>query len=382
MPLPTLPESPTRPGEFSHFFTNFMTLFRGRRDTAEIRAIAHAAVAQRDEAITEFESHLHTLSAFFANTSGTRHAVPQLEQWPTRQIEALRAEHGGVLLAAFHFGKHREVLSDLCTLGIPFVAPVAKRSYFDAPLAFEQGPAACRDAAQMLEVEDRQVGRKLAMALKRGRAGLIYVDGNMGPDGHLVEEGATEVEFMGLRIRVKTGIARLALAMRLPILPLLAVPSAQDPQQHRLIGLPPILPGVVRDESRSVDTIMQACYDALAHAVEAAPQLWEFAFCLHRWVQVAPAPEPCVAPRAEIDTMTLDPSTVIEFPRDDGVYWLHLGRQRAYRLPDYTRTLYAWIAEQPRSQRAVIDHLSIHASAEEVMALVDELNRRELLRAA
>ncbi|MEZ5463798.1 MAG: hypothetical protein R3F22_00950 [Lysobacteraceae bacterium] len=382
MPASNIPQPGIRPGEFIHFYTNFMLLFRRRRETAAIRAIAEAAVAHRDVAIENFESHLRELNAFFARTSGSQMAEPQLMDWPAQRIDELRAKHGGVLLAAFHFGKHREVLSDLCAQGIPFVAPIAKHSYFDAPRVFSEGPEACSNAALMLEVEDRNVGRKLAMALKRGRAGLIYVDGNMGPDGHLLEEGATDIEFLGMRIRVKTGIARLASAMQYPILPLLAVPDSGNPHQHRLLELPAILPQNEGDEDTRLSRTMQACYDALANAVESAPHLWEFAFCLHRWVQTATQQEPGMDRPTLGGELEIDPSTVIEFPRDDGVYWLHLERQRAYRLPDYTRGLYAWIVEQPRTNEALIEHLSSHASTEEIGALADELCRRDLLQAA
>src|SRR5438093_650502 len=80
-------------------------------------------------------------------------------------------------------------------------------------------------ACRLIEVESARVGRDLVKGLREGRVGLIYVDGNMGPDGHKVEEGGVDVDFVGRRIRVKEGIARLSHSLRMPVLPLLVEPQ-------------------------------------------------------------------------------------------------------------------------------------------------------------
>ena len=101
-------------------------------------------------------------------------------------------------------------------MGVPFLAPVAKRAYFECMRIGRVSTHRFERAFRLIEVESTRVGRDLLKGLREGRVGLIYVDGNMGPDGHKVEEGGVEVDFFGRRIRVKEGIARLAHGLDYP----------------------------------------------------------------------------------------------------------------------------------------------------------------------
>jgi lauroyl/myristoyl acyltransferase len=375
-----------RAGEYIHYYANLLTLFRESKTPAEIEVMAHAAVDLRTTRIGEFATRLESLQSFYRATSGSRFAQPHLEGWDAQRIEALREQHGGLLLAAFHYGEHRHVVADLAALGIGFVAPIAKRNYFDAVSVFADAPTACANAPLMIEVEQRNVGRTLLTSLRRGRVGLIYVDGNMGPDGHLVAEGGTEIGFLGRRISVKTGIARLALSLKLPILPLLSIPGAEPGQPHRIMPMEPILPSAAGVDATEAETwLMQRCYDALASAVTAAPEHWEFAFCLHRWLRDASVATPLELAEgtiAQAQRIEIDPSTVIEYPRDDGVYWLHVGRQRAYRLPEWSRPLYAVLRDQSLPAAQIATLVQDQGDPAATHALLQQLASLELVRAA
>ena len=378
-----------RAGEFVHYQANFLKLFQHERSPAEVDDIARAAIALRQRRIDEFDERLRDVRAFFDGSNGDVRMAPYLGGWDVERIRALRRDHGGVLLAAFHYGDHRHVLTDLCCLGVPFVAPVAKQSYFDAPAAFSKGPADCADAPLLLEVEGRNVGKRLVSGLRGGRCGLIYVDGNMGPDGHLVEESGVEVAFLGHRIRVKSGIARLAMALRLPVLLVMSEPTPRTRGAGCLSSMTEILPahGPRAGASPAAEgtRIMQACYDALAASVAKSPEDWEFAFCLHRWLCADPAapaePEPASTTLSDAQLISIDPATVLSYARDDGTFWLHVGRQRAYRIPDWGSELYPLLRNKPMAHGELVTLLKRRArSSTDPAVLLDLLHTLNLIR--
>jgi lauroyl/myristoyl acyltransferase len=372
-----------RPGELVHYFANLLTLFRDTRSLCEIDELAHAALALRERRIEQFDDRL---SAALTVVRGASRPRAHLAGWDLARIQQLRACHGGLLLALFHYGEHRHLLADLCCLGLPVVAPIAKLSQFHARALVASVPADCAMAPQLLEVENHGVGRSLLTALRSGRVGVIYADGNMGPDGQRVEESAVEVDFLGQRIRVKCGIARLAQALRLPVLPLLAVADANDPARaHSVRMSAEILPdGSARSREAATRRIMQDCYDTLAAEVAAAPQHWEFAYCLHRWLRPVSTSEDVVpaAQLTEAHWLKIDHSLVVAYPpQHDGVYWLHVGRQRAYRLPAWSVDLYPVLTAQSLPLHEVIAHCSRRAaSTVDAARLLEELHRNGLIQ--
>jgi lauroyl/myristoyl acyltransferase len=343
----------TRPGEFIHYYTNFLGLFGNDRSAAEIRATAHAASELRVRAIDGFADRLKSLNAdFLQQRKATgrrpeRMPVPLMQGWDEARLQTIMEEHGGALIALFHYGDHRQIFADLASLGVPFVAPVAKQAYFECSELMKSGPEPFEHAMSLLEVEDARVGRKLFSALRKGRLGLIYVDGNMGPDGHLVEDGAVRVEFLGKRIRVKAGIARLSIGLGLPVLPLFA--STRNGSVHaefRPLIIPPAKSGPADgvQADGALISIMQMLYTQLASEVLRAPEHWEFAFCFHRWLDEAESAGSSSAGGnlpAEDHSLTVDARRITEFRRDREVFWIHVGRQRAYRLPEWAHGLYA-----------------------------------------
>ena len=342
----------TRPGEFIHYYMNLLNLFGPERDASEIRAVAQRASALREEVIDSFASRLRDLNADFSrqrlgSERPERMPAPEMLGWDDAPLQGLVDAHGSALVALFHYGEHRRVFSDLASLGVPYVAPVAKHAYFDCCEMLGNGPDAFRHAMSLIEVEDPRVGRKLFSALRQKRVGLIYVDGNMGPDGHLVEEGAVRVDFIGKRIRVKAGIARLAIGLGLPILPLFAI---HEEGAIRLRFGAPILPPekhCLSDEvlgETALTSIMQELYACLADQVRRAPEHWEFAFCFHRWLDQCEASASVdVGHRlpADAHTLAIDRQRTTEFLREGEVFWIHVGRQRAYRLPAWAEGFHA-----------------------------------------
>jgi len=379
----TGPTSQQDANEFIYYYINLLKLFRDTKPIAEIDRLASEAMLLRRQRIYEFSQHLSHVESFFRTSSGAKPLEPKLTSWNLDQLQSLREMYGSLLLAVFHFGEHRHVLSDLATLGIPFVAPIAKHAYFDATAIFRNGPEASKTAAMMLEVERRDVGRRLLGGLKAGRIGVIYVDGNMGPDGHMVEESAVEVDFLGLKMRVKSGIGRLATSLSLPVVPMLAERSGKGGTM-----LPVIVPrsspkGAAREHE--IVRIMQECYTTLGKAVSASPQDWEFAFCLHRWISADNSSQqsdrPTFVPTSSAKAR-IDPKNVVYYSCPDGIYWLHIERQRAYKLPSWCGDIYHLLTKTPQEVRTLLTLLQRRAPINETTNIVEQLHSLGLIDVA
>jgi len=400
--LPAGQTAPTeRPGEFSHYFVNLLTLFGDTRPVHEIEAWSHTAVAARERGIERFARRLEVLEQDFLSqraSSGHRAAKvppPRLRGWDIEHIESLRRTWGGLLIALFHHGDHRQVFLDMALQGIPFVAPVAKHAYFECTRVTAIAPESFENTMRLLEVENPRVGRLLVKSVREGRIGVIYVDGNMGPDGHRLEEGAVEVGFLGRRIRVKAGIARLSRALRLPVLPMSVRELGAGEDEAGAVRLGPVLlpEGTANAASDKRDacmvSMMQSIYDFLAEDVVHAPSAWEFAFCLHRWLVSPPSSSRGGASDSPVSgdedglrraMLQLCPQKVALFPRGGEEFWVHVGRQKAYRLPSWANGLFGLL----RSQSMMIDEaerwlMAHNASASDTRSLLKELVSRGLL---
>src|SRR5258705_3684186 len=375
------PRRGERPGEFSHYYLNFLALFGRQRRLDDIAELARRAVAMRDRHIENFQRHVEALYESYRvqprNGDGWAESDPEplVRGWEALDLPSLRAAHDGLLVALFHYGNHRQVFYDLAVMGVPFLAPVAKRSYFECLRIGRVSTQRFERAFRLIGVESPRVGRDLLRGLREGRVGLIYVDGNMGPDGHKVEEGGVEVDFFGRRIRVKEGIARLAHSLELPVLPLFVESEVVlGPLLHPLAKRTTSAPELAASRQQ----MMQILYHHLEDRVRRAPSLWEFAFCLHRWIVDG-------GPREEVPSnelparLTVRPSEVALFERADDQYWVDVGSQRAFRLPAWARGLYGFLSARPRDTDDTVHWLQgEHADAEHASALLVTLYARGL----
>lgn len=377
-----LPAAAVHRGEPAHYYMNFLALFGARRSQVDIERMAQAAHDRRHAAIAEFAAHLERMRVDFhaqAAASGHRASelpAPCLSGWSAVRSVLDAHSKDGVLLALFHYGRHREICCDLAVQGIPFVAPVAKQAYFEINEMATVAPEPFEQATRLIEVEHTGVGRHLLAALRQGRTGLIYVDGNMGPDGHRLDQGGIEVDFLGKRIRVKEGIARLAQSLRRVVIPLVVRASPDAPDQ--VVAREPLL--APRDAGGR-QRMMQSIYNALAAEVEKEPVSWEFAFCLHRWMVADGVPSLPLEHGLDDDVpIALEPRHVTLFERDRYQYWVHVGSQMAYRLPDWAYGLHGRLREGPQTARALRrEYSAIGIDAADLRRLLESLVQRRLL---
>jgi len=369
--------------ELAQYRLNLSSLLGACRSPEELDRLAADAVAFRAASMQRLDARVHALRRHFtADAAAGTHAdvateAPCLGRDDLERLRAAVDRHGSVLIAAFHFSDHRRLLVDLACLEVPVVAPIAGAAFFEQAAALSAAPADIRDCLRLLDVDSPRVGRDLVRSVREGRIGVIYVDGNMGPGDQLASDGSVDVEFLGHSMRVKCGIARLAAGLQLPIVPVLLQPAGDGTSCRAQLG-DTIPPPPKADIGTSTQPLMQALYDSLADRVRVAPEQWEFMFCVHRWLN----PEADTGRSESGDVMvapvTVDPARVTTYRRGDALFWVHLGRQQAYRMPAWSDGLFERLRTRPTTHDD-IDRLLVDAPRGAATELMQQLQQRGLL---
>jgi hypothetical protein len=192
-----------------------------------------------------------------------------------------------VLACGFHYGSWRYVPADLSRMGIPTTFAVDTRLLDDGEWAGERPDFGGR--LSVAGIDDPASLVALVRALRAGGAAYLNVDAHRGWGAGHGEASFCEVRFLGLTLRVMTGVARIAAANGAALLPVIALPDG--PRPGRALCGPPVVPtpGAAADPE-FVPRTMQAIFDFFAPHVAADPSEWQDVRFLHRWRAAAPAP--------------------------------------------------------------------------------------------
>ncbi len=121
----------------------------------------------------------------------------------------------------------------------------------------------------------------MARALQAGRLLLIYMEGNAGLETSEERKTLVDVNFCGVKIRVRKGPAYLSARTGAPIVPAVARRTRQG--GHALRFEPPLQ----KDDGESINDYcrraMQHCFSVLERNVRRDPAGWEMWYHLHRW---------------------------------------------------------------------------------------------------
>lgn len=278
----------------------------------------------------KFDNRLAFLVEYFSEQNKATIPEPEHKGWEQvcQHIASIRQQHGSVILALFHFGLHRSILVDLACNGIPVVAPIAGKAYWDFYQQKHIAPAEFADCFNLVEVDSPSVGKQLVKQMRKGHLITIYVDGNMGPDGVHVEEGGVAVQFFDRQIQVKEGISRLAATFKLPVLPLFSLKQPGDKDRYCISA----------GELLSAEPhLMQNLYQQLETQVKQRPQDWEYITCCHRWMASEHNTDPALAPvYDEKSGLRLNQKNVRLVQQGDDILLLHLDKQTAFKLPHWS----------------------------------------------
>lgn len=315
---------------FDYFHMNYQSLFE--LEPVDLSKLSSLAILRKESHQKHFQSRLNTYADNFSKgdfTLGT-----YLKGWDTDYLRQLVEDYGGLLFGLFHFGAHRHVLLDSAGINIPVVAPIAGQSYYDLQKLMSFSSEEKANRVQLIEVEGEKVSRELFKALRKGRVGGIYVDGNMGPTDNQKSGNGVKIDFFQHKLSVKAGIARLSLLLKLPILPVFCINNhgVDEIQFGKLIG--PVAKDT--DKNEFCISVMQKLYKELEIRVKKSPSDWEYALCLHRWITTLKKESVHKAKELPIafDTITLRHSFVSEISKDDSYFWINTSLSKGFKIPN------------------------------------------------
>lgn len=322
--------------QLDYYHMNYQALFGASHSEAELQKISLSALENKSTHQETFTNRLNDYVVGFQEKGFS--VSPFLKAWDMEQLNDLIQKHDGLLVALFHFGHHRHALLDLITMDVETVAPIAGQAYTDFHKMVSTSSPEFHSKIELLEVEKNDVGKKLLRALKKGKVGGIYVDGNMGPSSQNDQDSTTMVDFFNHQIKVKVGIARLAALLKLPILPVFCLSEAEAP---RVEFGQPILPQQFIDipsRENQYQSILQRLYIELEERVKTSPASWEYSLCFHRWVV---SPDSLSVENSQSQALDLASFKFIQvntaqvslIKRDNCLYWVNTALAKGFKIP-------------------------------------------------
>ena len=270
---------------------NLQTIFSNRLDDSKLECLADelSAKANREDDFIQFADRcIETFKHDPAWPDRSQIAAPKpiLEGWDAIP-QLLTGGKTPALLALFHHGMHRQLITDLAARGISMVIPIAPKAVPVYERLKASYPTAIEDRFEFVSVADPAVGRKLLRGLRNGRVGVFYVDGGMGPNAS--EIGALEqkdqiVPFLDRRLRIKSGLTRMAVRLGLTVLPVFARSTCPDQTKGRVHFGDPIEPHADQARETAEQLVCDEVFRQFSKELLSDPVSWEFLSYLHRFV--------------------------------------------------------------------------------------------------
>jgi hypothetical protein len=266
---------------------NLLSLFGESWPESEVSAVAAAAMRSKLWRGWQFYSGWRRLGARLTAPGGGEDSALRgcttLAGWDV-VLPLLESEEPRPVLCTLHWGAYRDLPLDLALLGRSSTAPVNSEGYEQTQDALKHSHPLLAENYRVVNVDRPGGALALARAARRSDFLFAYVDGNTGTDGPWGDQGRVTIDFLGFRIRVKEGMARLAASLGAPLVPIVA--RRLGPERAQVVVGPPIRPagrlkGQAQDDFSHSAT--QALYSFFEPHVRASPQDWESLCFLHRW---------------------------------------------------------------------------------------------------
>jgi hypothetical protein len=296
--------------------------------------------------------------------SATDQNLLRLKGWDLELIRSLLSRGRGLIICSFRIGAIRFVPVDLALQGFPTSQMLNQLFYeglqpvFDSlgPAPWEEPPIPGESTPQadnirllkILYVEDPHCTVGFVDALKRNEVVVFCFEGNSGVDGPWGNTSKSTIDFMGHKIAVKNGTARLSAALKTPILPVI-VRRDGDASGQIVFGEPIIPPAGLKysEHEKFSQTTMQSLYALMEAAVLPEPEQWEGWSALHRWRlcddvdasrhELSNADAQTIARLLrEGKRFSVNRHRVAQLPTKDGVMWVNLKTLKGFLNPKWT----------------------------------------------
>lgn len=326
-------------------YLNLLSAFGEKLTSEEVHSLAIKCV--KTKLWNECEYYFY-LSQALDLIRSNRTVAMRLKGWDTDLIRKLLDRGRGLVICSFRFGAIRYVPIEIALLGFPISETVNNPVQEVMQSAFDSLGPRNNLPLKTVSAEDPRCTVELVNALKRGEIIGFCIEGNTGSDGPWGDTSRSTIDFLGHRVAVKNGAARLAAALRAPILPVIALRDGDVSGQ--LIFNEPILPPPLlkrSEQEKFVQDSMQSLYAWFEAYVQRYPEQWEGWSALHRWR--LPRPDVDATRRESVDA---DPQTisrllrdgkrfgvnrgnVAQLPTKDGVMWVDLKTLKGFQNPKW-----------------------------------------------
>ena len=222
------------PRHYNPTYMNLLSVFSEELTNEEVHSLAIKCI--KTKLWNEIEQSFYfsqLLELAKSGRSGPQSATDQsllrIKGWDLELIRSLLSRGRGLIICSFRLGAIRDLPTDLALLGFPISQIVNQPVYEGLQLALNLlGPCPWEtppvpkskpkaENIRLLKnlcVEDPRCTVEFVNALKRNEMVMFCIEGNSGSDGPWGETSKSTIDFLGLRIAVKNGAARLAVALR------------------------------------------------------------------------------------------------------------------------------------------------------------------------
>lgn len=385
-------------------YLNLLSVFREKLTNEEVHSLTIRCI--KAKLLSECEYYFHLSQVFERVKSGPRkpqsaadHNLLRLKGWDLELIRSLLSRGRGLIICSFRLGAIRYVPVDLALLGFPISQILNQRFYeglqpvFDSlgsapwekpPIPGDSPQAENIRLLKILYVEDPLCTVGFVDALKRNETVMFCIEGNSGVDGPWGQTAKSTIDFMGHTIAVKNGTARLAAALKTPILPVI-VPRDGDASGQIVFGEPIIPPPGLKhsEHEKFAQTSMQSLYALMESAVHREPEQWEGWSALHRW-RLCDDVDASKRELSDADSQTIarllrdgkkfsvNPRRVAQLPTKDGVMWVDLKTLKGFQNPKWAgrENVLATLSSPPGLDLAWINRSNNDPAWEEKICLL------------
>lgn len=349
-------------------YLNLLSVFGEELPHQDVHSLAIKCIKTKLWDECEYYFHLSQLlelvkSCQNGKTAATDQSLIRLKGWDSGLIRSLLKGGRGLVICSFRFGAIRYIPIELALLGFPIVEAVNKPTHEVMESAFDSLGKYDHDVVvpaeerpphpenirllKAVNAEDERCAVELVNALKRNEIIGLCVEGNTGSDGPWGDTSKSTVNFLGHTISAKNGAARLAAALRAPILPVVAL---SEGEHGRLLFSEPIIPpsGLKRSANEEfVQATMQSLYTLLDDYVRRYPEQWEGWSALHRWrlheAEAAASdrasrdlsPQEIAALLREGKRFRVNKRRVAQLPTKEGLMWVDLKTLKGFQNPKW-----------------------------------------------
>ena len=370
-------------------YLNLLSVFREELPNEEVHSLAIKCIKTKLWDECEYYFRLSQLIDQIKFGRNKNQDLLRLTGWDIELIRSLLQRGRGLIICSFRFGAIRYIPIEMALLGFPVLEVVnapglrVMRSAFASLGACGKEDVLCANAEsaprvenlhflKTVNAEDARCTVELVDALKRREIIGMCIEGNTGSDGPWGDTSKTKINFLDHTILAKNGVARLAAALRVPILPVMALKDGDA--SGRLFFSEPIIPppGLKRSENEEfVRATMQSLYTRFESFVRRYPVQWEGWTALHRWrvrddvtanerVTSNTDPQQIDALLREGRRFRINQRRVAQLSTKDGVMWVDLKTLKGFRNPEWagSENILAVLSTTPGLDLAWVDSSS------------------------